>query len=111
VSPGKIGTWTVISAPSMSELQLGMLEMSDNLNWQKLDGRLVLLDRSKKRVEAFPSSQVMLVETQPVSLANYRLIAANWLSNNILSYAVLFALLSILLGITTSGVLKMFGRY
>jgi cellulose synthase operon protein B len=39
-----------------------------------------------------------------------RLVAANWLSSNILAYAVVFCILSILLGIATSGLLRRFGR-
>ena len=50
------------------------------------------------------------VATQPLSIANYRLIAANWLSTNILSYAFLLVVLSILIGVTTSSMLGRLGR-
>ena len=48
--------------------------------------------------------------TQGVSLENARLIAANWLSINILPYALALVLLCIVLGISTSALLARMGR-
>jgi len=75
-----------------------------------LDGRMVMFDKVKKSVLALPATRTELVETQPFSLSNYRLIAANWLSINILSYAALFGGSSLLLGLATSALLNTFGR-
>lgn len=110
LSPDETGTWTVLAAPSAEQLQQGMQFMSDEQNWQAMAGHLMLFDKSKKSTQSLAATQSYLVETEPFSLFNYRLIAANWLSTNILSYALLFAGFSILLGLATSGLLNAFGR-
>ena len=58
----------------------------------------------------FRSSRVAFFETQPFSLANYRLIAANWLSANILSYSASLFALCTMLGVATSALLTTLGR-
>ena len=110
LSPSGDGNWMVLSAPSASDLQFGMAFVSDQTNWQALQGHMVLFDKVKKELVAYAATQSRLVKTQPFSFANYRLIAANWLSSNILSYAALLACLSIGLGVATSALLKAFGR-
>ena len=110
LSPEGGGTWTVLTAPNGADLLAGMDFMSDEENWRRLAGRLVMFDKEKKATETLPATRTRLVETQPFSLANYRLIAANWLSTNILSYALLFGASSIALGLATSGLLNTFGR-
>jgi hypothetical protein len=110
LNPKGTGVWTVLSAPDPSELQQGMTFMSEEPYWRGMNGRLVLFDKTKLTTDALRATQTQLIETQPFSLANYRLIAADWLSTNILTYALLFAGFSILLGITTSGLLNAFGR-
>jgi hypothetical protein len=57
-----------------------------------------------------PAANVELVATQPPTFANYRLIAANWLSSNILSYALLLAGLAVILGLATATLLSNLGR-
>jgi len=110
VSPDRSGTWTVVAAPNGQQLQQGMAFLADEDNWRRISGRLFLLDTAKKDMTTVAAQQSYLVETQPMSLFNYRLIAANWLSTNILSYALLFAGASVMLGIATSGLLNTFGR-
>lgn len=110
LSPEGSGTWTVLAAPNDGDLRGGMDFLSDEQSWSRLDGRVVLFDKVKKSVLALPAMRTQLLETQPFSLSNYRLIAANWLSTNILSYAALFGGSSLLLGLATSAVLNAFGR-
>jgi hypothetical protein len=109
-SPQGSGTWTVLAAPNGTDLVKGMSYFADEQNWRELRGRVVMFDSAKKAVEAVAAARTTLIETQPFSMKNYRLIAANWLSTNILSYAALFAGGSILLGVVTSGLLNAFGR-
>lgn len=110
LSPEGTGTWTVLAAPNGADLQLGMDSLSDEQKWDELSGRMVMFDKVKKAVLALPATRTQLVETQAFSVANYRLIAANWLSTNILSYAALFGGSSLMLGLATSGLLNAFGR-
>jgi len=62
------------------------------------------------KVESVPVGRFDFVASQPWSLSNYRLIAANWLSTNILSYAFLLVVLSLLIGVTTASMLSRLGR-
>jgi hypothetical protein len=110
LSPDESGTWTVLAAPTPDDLRQGMIAMSDEKSWQDIAGHLMLYKKSDKTSETFPSTRSYLVPTQAFSVSNYRLIAANWLSTNILSYALLFAGFSILVGIATSVMLGSFGR-
>lgn len=110
LSPEGTGTWTVLAAPNGGDLRDGMDFLSEEQNWAKLDGRIVMFDKTKKSVLALPATRTQLVETQPFSVSNYRLIAANWLSTNILSYAALFGGSSLILGLATSVLLNTFGR-
>jgi hypothetical protein len=50
------------------------------------------------------------VETRPFSLTNIRQIVANWLSKNVIFYAVVLIALCTLLGAATSVMLKGMGR-
>lgn len=110
LSPEGTGTWTVLAAPTGGDLLAGMDSISDEANWRQLTGRIVMFDKVRKSTISLPATRTTLVETQPFSLFNYRLIAANWLSTNILSYGALFGGASILLGLATSGLLNAFGR-
>ncbi len=69
-----------------------------------------MFDDAKKVIAALPATRTKLIETQPFSIANYRLIGANWLSTNILSYAVLFVGSSVVLGLATAALLSNLGR-
>jgi cellulose synthase (UDP-forming) len=109
-SPDGDGTWTVLAAPDGDELVAGTTFLSDEANWRDMSGRLVMLEKARRTLVSLPAMQTRLVETRPFSLANYRLIAANWLSINILSYAALFGGVSLVLGLATSALLKAFGR-
>ncbi|MBL0372155.1 cellulose biosynthesis cyclic di-GMP-binding regulatory protein BcsB [Rhizobium sp. KVB221] len=110
LSPEGTGTWMVLAAPTGNELQQGMSFLSDEKSWQDMSGHVLFYDKAEKTVKSVAAVRSYLIATQPFSLFNYRLIAANWLSTNILSYAVLFAGASVLLGLATSALLNSFGR-
>lgn len=61
-------------------------------------------------VSALPATTQKFVETQPVSINNFRLIVANWLSSNILSYSLVLVATCFLVGIATSALLSRSGR-
>jgi len=75
-----------------------------------LAGHITTYERGTKTIETVPINDFDFVETQPASLSNYRLIAANWLSTNILTYAVLLAGLGVMLGLATAMLLNNLGR-
>lgn len=109
-SPGRTAVWTVVSAPTGADLRAGMNAVAQDVRWQQLDGYMTLESKDAEALDTRAVSRTRFVATQPWTFANLRLIAANWLSSNILAYAVIFCVLSILLGITTSGLLRRFGR-
>lgn len=109
-SPGRTAVWTVVSAPTGADLRAGMNAVAQDARWQQLDGYITLESKDVEALDTRAVSRTRFVATQPWTFANLRLIAANWLSSNILAYAMIFCVLSILLGIATSGLLRRFGR-
>lgn len=109
-SIGEGGTWTLITAPSGLQLELGMQAMGKVENWNKIGGHISTLDSQSDSVSVLPVVSFDFVATQPLSIANYRLIAANWLSGNILAFAGWLVALCSLLGLATAGLLAVFGR-
>lgn len=110
LSPGGTSAWTLLAAPNSEELRDGMNFFAENDHWRALAGRLTMLGKNDATIETVAAARTRHVETQPLSLKNLRLIAANWLSTNILSYSAALAGLSLLLGIVTSVMLSAFGR-
>ncbi len=109
-SPTGAGTWTLLSAPSARRLQDGMQRLSAVDSWTGVGGRLTMLDGETDSVAVVPASAYSFVPTQPGSFANYRLIAANWLSVQRLAFAGWLIALCLLLGVSTSLMLRTLGR-
>jgi hypothetical protein len=103
-------TWTVVTAPSAEDLRTGVEAMTAQNAWSQISGRITVYSAKTGKIDTVPVSRFSFVQTQPWSLTNYRLIAANWLSSNILSYAFLFVVGSFLLGVSTASVLSKIGR-
>lgn len=109
-SPEEHGTWTVLAGRTARDLREGALAISARENWSRITGHVVSYRGEAKTIDPVAAVRVELVPTQPPSFANYRLIAANWLSSNILGYALLLAGLTIVLGLATSMLLTNLGR-
>ena len=109
-NPTNDATWTVVTAPSAGDLRAGAEAMSAQHAWSQIGGRITVYSGKTGKIDTVPVSRFSFVVSQPWSLTNYRLIAANWLSSNILSYALLFVIGSFLLGVSTASVLSKIGR-
>lgn len=109
-SPTGTGSWTLISAPTVGALRNGMNGLTSRASWRQMDGHITTLDAATNSVSRIPTEEFEFVETIPFSLKNYRLIAANWLSSNALSYGFALTVLSVALGLATAGLLGTFGR-
>ncbi|RWE32214.1 cellulose biosynthesis cyclic di-GMP-binding regulatory protein BcsB [Mesorhizobium sp.] len=109
-SPTVGGTWTVITAPTASALREGVRTLTQQRSCRQMGGHLTTVDSGDDKVATLPVTRFSFVETQPFSLSNYRLIVANWLSANALSYAAVLTVLSIVLGLATAGLLASLGR-
>ena len=110
VNPAGNGVWTLFTAPDAMMLTDGVSAITKLPNWSRLSGRLATLDSDEQTINALPAKEQSLVLTRPLTLNNFRLIIANWLSTNILSYSVLLIFACILLGIATSSLLSRVGR-
>lgn len=110
VSPAGNGVWTVIAAPTGEALAAGACAIADHRMWSRLSGRVSAVGSDMETVTSKPVATFSFVQSQEPTLGNYRLIAANWLSANILSYSLLLVLACVLLGIGTSGLLSRLGR-
>lgn len=107
--PGE-GIWTVLVAPSAQELRLASAEFAQQEIWQQVSGRVSTYTRSTRSVGVAEAMRQSFRETIEPSLDNYRLIAANWLSSNLISYALVLIVVSCLLGLTTAAILPWMGR-
>lgn len=109
-SPAGSGTWTLVTAPTVGALRDGVRSLTQQGTWRQMQGHVTTVDASDDKVATMAVTRFNFVETQPFSIWNYRLIVANWLSANALSYAFVLTLLSILLGLATAGLLGALGR-
>jgi len=109
-SPTGNGTWTVVTAPTAHNLEEGVRSVVTQIPWRQLGGRISTYDPVDLKIAAIATNRFNFMETQPFSFANYRLIIANWLSANALSYSVILTLLSIILGLATATLLRALGR-
>ncbi|MBB6486722.1 cellulose biosynthesis cyclic di-GMP-binding regulatory protein BcsB [Rhizobium lusitanum] len=109
-NPTNDGTWTVVAAPSASDLRAGVEAMTSLLNWSQISGHITVYSGKTGKIDTVAVNRFDFVMPEPWSLTNYRLIAANWLSSNILSYAFLLVIGSLLLGIATANILSKIGR-
>ncbi|MCY1371903.1 hypothetical protein D9M69_590720 [compost metagenome] len=87
-----------------------MAALADIAQWQQITGHISTYEPAGNAVKVVAATNFDFVPTRPASLGNYRLIIANWLSSNILFYAVLLVALSVLLGLATSSMLSRLGR-
>ena len=109
-NPAGTGSWTLVTAPTVGALQEGIRELTGYASWRQLNGHISTLNPVSGGLSSIPAAGHAFIETQPFSFRNYRLIAANWLSSNALSYAMVLSALSILLGLATAALLATLGR-
>ncbi len=101
--------WTMVGAPTAADLADGIAKITTRRFWAGLNGRIAAYDDATG-VETVPAHSERYDLSSGLSLQNLRLIAANWLSVNIVLYAVALVVLCIILGISTSALLSRLGR-
>lgn len=110
LSPNGEGVWTIATSPTSAEMRSGMAAMAEQKRWSALSGRVAAYDATAGKVETVAAEQPRFVNTRPLSFSNARLIAANWLSTNVLSYSLVFVGFLSLLGCVTFLMLRSMGR-
>jgi len=108
--PTQTGTWTAVIGATGDELSAGMEAFSAREAWNQLDGRVSVHDVSEADPVIVPVNWFHFTPTANFSLSNARLIATNWLSDNIMSYGLLLVASAILVGLATGGLLTRLGR-
>ncbi|WER19364.1 cellulose biosynthesis cyclic di-GMP-binding regulatory protein BcsB [Agrobacterium fabrum] len=111
LSPSGEGVWTLATAPTSAELLDGMQAMMRENRWRDVTGRVAAYDAAAEKIETVEVERPNLYATRAFSLSNWRLIAANWLSSNVLSYSLAFIGFVSLLGFATFVMLRMMGRH
>ncbi len=110
VNQSEGGLWTILTANDTRALRSGTEQLIVTDRWRQVGGRISTIATGDASVTVIPASQTSLVQTQPFSLGNIRLIAANWFSGNILYFAAMIILAAALLTVASSLVLAQLGR-
>ncbi len=111
LSPSGEGVWTLATAPTSAELRDGMTAMVRENHWRDVTGRVAAYDAAAEKIETVEVERPYFYTTRDFSLSNWRLIAANWLSSNVLSYSLAFIGFVSLLGLATFVMLRLMGRH
>ena len=109
VDPASRQVWTAFVARREETLEATVSRIVTPGNWAKLAGQVTAF-RGSQDVHVVEPSQTSMVMTRSFSLANMRLVLANWLSSNIGVYALALLGACIALGISTSLMLGRLGQ-
>lgn len=101
--------WTLVSGRTPEDLVAGVEALTEANFWSQLGGR-VSDYAAATGVTTVPAKAERFLLSGDFSINNIRLIAANWLSANIVVYAVLIVLLCCVLGVCTTALLRRLGR-
>ncbi|QQR38629.1 cellulose biosynthesis cyclic di-GMP-binding regulatory protein BcsB [Devosia rhizoryzae] len=104
------GIWTVLTAADGKAMREGAERLVVTKNWRSIEGRISAIAPADSEVTVLQANNPAVLETQPFSLFNLRLVAANWFSGNILYFAAAIAAGAVLLMLASSFVLTQLGR-
>lgn len=104
------GLWTVLTGSDNANLLTGAQRLAVTAQWRQVGGRVSTLGVADTSVTAVETLDPKLVLTQPFSIWNMRLVAANWFSGNILIFSGVLAVAAILLMMVTALMLGRVGR-
>ncbi|MGE3247075.1 MAG: cellulose biosynthesis cyclic di-GMP-binding regulatory protein BcsB, partial [Beijerinckiaceae bacterium] len=102
--------WTLISAPNTGLLNQAVGCLVDPRVWQQINGKIAVLNASEGSVAVIPVTDSTLIPTQPLSVANLRLIVAGWFSLNSKIYVLCALLIAFLLALSTNWFVRNAGR-
>ncbi|GLK74119.1 cellulose synthase BcsB subunit [Ancylobacter dichloromethanicus] len=105
-APNSNALWTLVTGHTAESLLAGFQDFTVGEYWLKPFGRAVAFDAATGQMEIRTPSSRRFVVTQPLGPSNLRLIAANWLSLNIVTYALVLVLCCIAFAVITSLLLR-----
>ncbi|GAB4072200.1 cellulose biosynthesis cyclic di-GMP-binding regulatory protein BcsB [Ancylobacter sonchi] len=109
-SPNEAGVWTLVTARTADTLASGTTRLVSDASWNRIGGQAIALQSGTGEVERHDVTSHRFIVTTPLSFANIRMISANWLSTNIVPYALMLMIASLVLGIATFLLLRRMGR-
>jgi len=104
------GIWTFLTTADDRGFVTGVQRLTQTTNWRAITGRVSALGTNDPAVIAIQPGARTLIQTQPFSLFNLRLVAANWLSTNVLEFTALLAGVALVLTLVTAALLRILGR-
>lgn len=96
------GVWTLLTIPNPQAFAASTARLVQPDIWRQIGGRVTAISPDDDAALVLQPRNRTLVPTQPISVTNLRLIAANWLSTHVLGYALLMAVIAVLLTVATS---------
>lgn len=108
--PVQSSNTVIVTAPNASLLKASVSCLVDPVVWARLGGSAAFLDASNGVLVTSRPERVEIVETQPRSLANLRLVSAAWLSINTEYYVGLTLAMALFLGLATTSLVRNVGR-
>ncbi|MFJ5370597.1 hypothetical protein ACIPIA_15390, partial [Bosea sp. CER48] len=107
--PDTAQLWTAFVARREDALESTVDRVVSPGNWAGMAGKITAF-RGSQEAHVISADKVSFVMTRPFSLANMRLVLANWMSSNIGIYALALLLACIGLGIGTWAMIGRMGR-
>lgn len=104
------GVWTMFMVPVAEALTTGIDHLTRPENLAQLQGRVSSLSEDGATMHSVASYQLIFEEPETFSLANLRLVLANWLSGHVLAYALGISIILIVLTAGTGLLLGQLGR-
>ena len=104
------GVWTYLTTPTEAGFLANTQRLTLTDNWRAISGRVSALAPDDATVMTVPTTNPSIVQTQPFSIFNIRMVAANWLSTNVLQFTLLMAAVTIILTLATAALLRTLGR-
>ncbi len=102
--------WTVLTGANDGSLAAATAVVTAPQTWLRLAGATAIYDEATGAIATYPPAAIVDVATQPFSLANARLVSANWFSINIAIYVWVVGALILCVGVTSWMFLRRLGR-
>ncbi len=101
---------TVVIAPTAAQLAQSVDCLVDPRVWRQIGGGVSVLNAADGEIVEIPAESPRLIQTQPLSIENTRLIVAGWLSLNRAIYVELALVIALVLAWSTNRFIKSVGR-
>lgn len=110
LSPSGSSAWTLVAGRTPENLMSAITRFTSDHVWNRIGGQAFAYQMASGEVDQRNIRSFRFIVTEPLSLANLRMISANWLSINILPYALMLIFAGTILGIATALLLRRLGR-